>query len=151
MKTDLTVGSFIFHEKSVLLILHKKLKMWLPVGGHIEMDETPDDAIRREAKEETNLDITLIRVPQLPIVGNTLTHLSTPFYVNVHNVGDHNHVGFYYISYVEDPSLLQINKDEVLDAKWFTQQEVIDSLLVSNEVKLLIGEAFSVLEKDGKK
>ena len=151
MKTDLTVGSFIFHENLVLLILHKKLNMWLPVGGHIEKDETPDDAIIREAKEETNLDISLLHIPTIPQIGNVIRHLATPFYVNIHNVGNHNHVGFYYISYVEDPSLLQINKDEVLDAKWFTQQEVVDSLFVSNEVKLLIGKAFSVLEKDDKK
>ncbi len=145
MKTDLTVGSCIFHENLVLLILHKKLNMWLPVGGHIEKDETPDDAIIREAKEETNLDISLLHIPTIPQIGNVIRHLATPFYVNIHNVGTHNHVGFYYISYVKDTSLLNINKDEVLDAKWFTQQEVIDSELITDEVKILINRAYEEL------
>ncbi len=147
MKTDLTVGTFIFHEERVLLILHRKLNMWLPVGGHIEKDETPDDAIIREAKEETNVDITLISIPTLPLIGNTLTHLATPFYVNVHNVGNHNHVGFYYVSYAYNPSSLLINKEEVLDAAWFTHNEVISSQLISDEVKLLITMAYEELKK----
>ena len=146
MKTDLTVGSFIFHKEKVLLILHKKLKMWLPVGGHIEKDETPDDAIRREAKEETNLDITLFNTPSLPLIGSTIIHLATPFYVNVHNVTDHNHVGFYYLSYVKEIDKLIINKDEVLDAAWFTQSEIIGSEKVSDEVKLLVNLAYQELE-----
>lgn len=147
MKTDLTVGSFIFHEKSVLLILHKKLNMWLPVGGHIELDESPDEAIIREAKEETNLDITLLSIPILPILGKTITHLATPFYVNVHNVGNHNHVGFYYVSYAKEPHTLTINRDEVLDASWFNQNEVKESNKISDEVKLLVEAAFEELKK----
>jgi 8-oxo-dGTP diphosphatase len=40
----------------VLLIRHKRLDTWLPVGGEIEAGETPLEAARRELKEETGLD-----------------------------------------------------------------------------------------------
>ena len=56
-KIDLTVGGYIIHNNKVLLIHHNKLNLWLPVGGHIDENETPDQALRREIKEEVNLDI----------------------------------------------------------------------------------------------
>ena len=34
---------------------------WMGVGGHIEPGETPDQALVREIKEETNLDVTSFR------------------------------------------------------------------------------------------
>ena len=52
MKTDLVVGGYIFHNNKLLLIHHNKLDLWLPVGGHIDPNEIPDDAIKREAQEE---------------------------------------------------------------------------------------------------
>ena len=39
----------------VLLIRHKRLGTWLPVGGEIEPGETPLEAARRELHEETGL------------------------------------------------------------------------------------------------
>jgi 8-oxo-dGTP diphosphatase len=32
---------------------------WHVIGGHIENGETPEQALKREFKEETNLDITV--------------------------------------------------------------------------------------------
>ncbi len=40
----------------VLLIRHKRLQTWLPVGGELEAGETPLEAARRELREETGLD-----------------------------------------------------------------------------------------------
>ena len=34
---------------------------WAPPGGHVEFDESFEETARREAKEETGLDITNIR------------------------------------------------------------------------------------------
>ncbi|NUP05767.1 MAG: SnoaL-like domain-containing protein [Polyangiaceae bacterium] len=39
----------------VLLIEHRRLRTWLPVGGEIEPGETPLEAARRELFEETGL------------------------------------------------------------------------------------------------
>ncbi len=39
----------------VLVIEHRRLKTWLPVGGEIEAGETPSEAAVRELREETGL------------------------------------------------------------------------------------------------
>jgi 8-oxo-dGTP pyrophosphatase MutT (NUDIX family) len=39
----------------VLVIEHRRLRTWLPVGGELEPGETPLEAARRELREETGL------------------------------------------------------------------------------------------------
>lgn len=59
-KIDFTVAIFIVQNAKVLLILHRKLNKWLPVGGHIELDEDPEVAALREAKEESGFEVELV-------------------------------------------------------------------------------------------
>jgi hypothetical protein len=49
-KIDFTVAIFVVHDGKVLIIHHRKLDKWLPLGGHIELDEEPEQAALREAK-----------------------------------------------------------------------------------------------------
>lgn len=50
-----SVAVFARHGGRILLIKHKRLGTWLPVGGEIEPGETPLEAARRELREETGL------------------------------------------------------------------------------------------------
>jgi 8-oxo-dGTP diphosphatase len=40
----------------VLVILHRRLGTWLPLGGELEPGETPLEAARRELREESGLE-----------------------------------------------------------------------------------------------
>jgi nucleoside triphosphatase len=54
-----TVGAFIFNAKGELLLLqsHKWPGRYVVPGGHVELGERLEEAVVREAKEETGLDV----------------------------------------------------------------------------------------------
>jgi 8-oxo-dGTP pyrophosphatase MutT (NUDIX family) len=51
-----SVAIFARNEGAVLLVRHRRLGTWLPVGGEIEPGETPLEAATRELREETGLE-----------------------------------------------------------------------------------------------
>ncbi len=54
-----TTGTLIFNPAGELLLLqsHKWMGKYVIPGGHIELGERAEEAARREAKEETGLDV----------------------------------------------------------------------------------------------
>ena len=50
-----SVAVFCRHQGQILLVFHKRLGAWLPVGGEVEPGETPFEAAERELREETGL------------------------------------------------------------------------------------------------
>lgn len=54
-----TVGALIFNSEDKLFLMksHKWYDKYVIPGGHIELGETAEQALIREIKEETNLDI----------------------------------------------------------------------------------------------
>jgi ADP-ribose pyrophosphatase YjhB (NUDIX family) len=141
MKTDLVVTGFIFHEDKMLLIHHKKLNLWLPVGGHIEPNEVPDDALKREIMEETNLEVDIPQVIHLPLVHDAKRNCATPFHVNVHSVGDHEHCGFDYICITSNPKALKLN-NETQAFRWLTREEFVSDSSMREDVRSIILLAF---------
>lgn len=54
-----TATTYVVRGDKVLLHRHRRQGIWLPPGGHIERDELPSDAARREIEEETGLRLRL--------------------------------------------------------------------------------------------
>ncbi len=43
-------------QQKLLLVDHKKAGLWLPSGGHVEVDEAPQETVRREVQEELGVE-----------------------------------------------------------------------------------------------
>ena len=95
-KIDFTVAIFVVKDNHVLLIHHRRLDKWLPLGGHVELDEDPEAAALREAKEESGLDVELIG--ERPPTSEPGTRaLIAPRFLDIHRITDtHEHIGLIY-------------------------------------------------------
>jgi 8-oxo-dGTP pyrophosphatase MutT (NUDIX family) len=95
-RIDFTVALFIVHQGKVLLVHHRGLNKWLPVGGHIELDEDPEAAALREAREESGLEVELIG-ERPPTTGEGTRALIAPRFLDIHYISDaHEHIGMIY-------------------------------------------------------
>lgn len=95
-KIDFTVAIFVVHGRKLLLVHHRNLDRWLPLGGHIELDEDPEAAALREAKEESGLDVELLG-SRPPTTEKGSRALIAPRFLDIHRINDtHEHVGMLY-------------------------------------------------------
>lgn len=104
MEKQFTATVYIFHENKVLLHFHEKLGKWLPPGGHLEPNETPPEAARREVKEETGLEITFIEQENLKVDAYNAVSFERPFLCLLENIPPHKdkpahqHMDFIYLA-----------------------------------------------------
>ncbi|MBC2868139.1 NUDIX hydrolase [Streptomyces mexicanus] len=95
----------------VLLTLHRKLRMWLQMGGHCErQDATLAQAALREATEESG------------IAGLTLLP-GGPVRLDRHHTPCAWHLDVQYAA-VAPPGAVEAISDESLDLRWFAYDEV---------------------------
>jgi len=92
---------YVVNDGAVALHEHDRLGMWLPPGGHVERDETPHEAARREVREELGLEVELV-APVDDLSSPTAESIPKPQHflledINVHGdeVG-HQHIDFVY-------------------------------------------------------
>src|SRR5438309_2993091 len=104
-KIDFTVAIFVVHENRVLLVHHRQLKKWLPLGGHIELHEDPEFAALREAREESGLEVELIG--ERPPTSEPGTRaLIAPRFLDIHRITDtHEHIGMIYWAHPKNGAL----------------------------------------------
>lgn len=95
-RIDFTVAIFVVQDRRVLLVLHRQLNRWLPLGGHIELDEDPEQAALREAREESGLEVELWG-ERPPTTGDGTRALIAPRFMDIHRITDtHEHIGLIY-------------------------------------------------------
>jgi 8-oxo-dGTP pyrophosphatase MutT (NUDIX family) len=125
-RIDFTVSIFIAQRGRVLFIHHKQLHRWLPVGGHIELDEHPEQAAVREAKEESGYEVELMgRRPPLAAEDGFLP-LMAPLYMDIHRIQEpHWHIGMVYFARVKSGEMA-LNREEHHDIRWFSPEELDD-------------------------
>ena len=126
---DLVVEVFVVHHDKVLLRKHDKYKLWLSVGGHVELDEDPTEAAIREVKEEVGLDVELVGQPL--VVKNEgqggYKELVTPRFMYRHSISEtHDHVALVFFAKAEHMVTVNEGVERSEEMRWFTAVELTD-------------------------
>lgn len=117
---DFTVAVFVVQADHVLLVHHRRLGRWLPLGGHIELDEEPEQAALREAREESGLDLELLG-ERPPTTGPGTRALIAPRFLDIHRIHDtHEHIGLIYWARPRGGELT-LAPEEHHDIRWVTE------------------------------
>lgn len=137
---DQTASAFIFRldgsEPRVILHHHKKLKTLLQFGGHIEIQETPWQAVAHEITEESGYEFDQLRLMQPknrlrtlddvtlhPLPATEFTHAFSP---------THNHTDRSYIFVTREEPRRAVAKGESQDIRLFTRAQLL--ALTSTEI-----------------
>ena len=118
--------------------------MWLAVGGHIELNEDPEEALFREVKEECGLEIEVIGgKPNIESKGTKF--LYTPAFLDIHDVTEtHQHIALRYIAKSKSNQFIH-NKDEHDDIRWFTEKDLDNpGFDIKPDIKFYAKEALKV-------
>ncbi len=123
---DFTVEVFIVYNNKVLLRKHDKFKKWLSVGGHIELQEDPNQAAIREVKEEVGLEIVLDNSLRLYEGDKNVTELIPPYFLNRHRINKtHEHITFVYFATSQSDKIQQNVKEEMSEeCRWFGKEDI---------------------------
>ncbi len=145
-KIDFTVSCYIVHDQKVLLVDHRELKKWLPIGGHIELDEDPDQALQREIKEECGLQVEIVgEKPDMNSPGTKF--LYRPSGINIHDINTtHRHTVLVYYgrALTFEPKL---QGDEHAAIRWFSRDDLHEpKFAIKPEVIFYCEEALRVVQ-----
>ena len=124
-KIDFTVAIFVVQQGRVLLVHHRALDKWLPLGGHIELDEDPEQAALREAREESGLEVELLG-ERPPTTEPGTRALLAPRFLDIHRISaTHEHIGMIYLARPRHgTTALQLATSEHHAIRWCTQEEL---------------------------
>jgi 8-oxo-dGTP pyrophosphatase MutT (NUDIX family) len=123
MEKHFTATAYIIDQGKVLLLMHPKLKKWLPPGGHVELNETPPECAKREALEETGLEIELIQQENLWLNFWNASSIERPYLCLLENIpayGDkaaHQHIDMIYLAKPLRGNLME-------GVRWFSLEEI---------------------------
>jgi len=129
MEKHFTASVYIIEENKVLLLYHRKLGKWLQPGGHLEGNETPPECAKREALEETGLEIEFLKQENLWLNSWNSNSFERPFLCLLENIPSHGtspahqHIDFIYVARPL-PGKLLAKEDEVERLHWFSWEEI---------------------------
>lgn len=122
----LTATGFLVWQGQVLLHWHRKNRLWLPFGGHIEQNEDPVQTVLREVEEECGIAAELLPGPP-PLPMGEQRQLPPPVTILLERATDgetwHEHIDLIYfcrpaagiaaLARDRDPTLRWLSADDL--------------------------------------
>jgi 8-oxo-dGTP pyrophosphatase MutT (NUDIX family) len=125
-KIDFVITVFIVHRSKVLFVNHPRYNKWVPIGGHVELDEDPEQTLFREVAEETGLTVEILSDKPTEKVEMDNKFLLRPNYMGVYGANPpHRHISLTYFAYSK--SSKAVMSDEHTEMKWLSLSELNSS------------------------
>lgn len=121
MNKEKSCGCIIFHDNKVLIIRQNNGDWGFP-KGHVDGNETDMETAIREVKEETNLDVEIIKEKKY----------SMEYYINDNILKE-------VVLFLAYPKNLELNpqQSEIMDIRWVNVDKAFDLLTFDNSKKAL--------------
>lgn len=131
---DHTASAYIirtdFDEPKIMLHLHRKIGKYLQFGGHVELHETPWQAVSHELREESGYDIDQLQILQpearVKSLSDAVIH-PQPASHSTHPFGngiDHFHTDIAYALIANEPPRHAPEDGESTNIKLLTRSEL---------------------------
>lgn len=126
-KIDFTASAYVVYKNKVLLRMHEKYDIWLPPGGHIELDEDPEQAALREVKEETGLEVVLWEGnKKFSIEKERVRELIPPVSLHRHATSPtHEHINLAYFATSTTDELAPAPEESQEGLRWCTKEDLV--------------------------
>ncbi|CRX38680.1 NUDIX domain-containing protein [Estrella lausannensis] len=151
MKRQFVASAYVVENQKVLLLMHKKLKKWLPPGGHLDENELPHEGAQRETLEETGIEIEIIS-DDLSIRERNARIVPKPRHILLeeipahHEEPQHQHIDFIFLARPIGGTLT-VNRQESDALRWFSEDELdqIPENEIFNETKTIAKNLIATL------
>ena len=126
MIKEFTASVYILNEGKVLLLFHHKLQKWLSPGGHVEANESPPEAAKREVLEETGIEIEFIKQENVWINRWNANSFERPYLCLTEEIPAykempaHQHFDFIYVATPTSAA----NPSDEFPFRWFSLDEL---------------------------
>jgi 8-oxo-dGTP pyrophosphatase MutT (NUDIX family) len=138
-----TATVYVVNDGATALHEHGRLGIRIPPGGHVDRDELPHEAGKREVEEEIGMEPTILgAAPDVPAPDGF--SLPTPRYqmcydINVHEDGavGHQHIDHIYFATVPSRDIDPADGEAPVDVwEWYTPRDLRASDLDADTVQL---------------
>ncbi len=139
------------------LIHHPRLDRKMIMGGHVEQDETQEQAVLREVVEESGLAVRLVNRLTLPLpAGYPHPQVAQPWWINEmpvpadnHLAVPHIHVDHQYVAVADEstPKAVAVHtfgwhgEDDLAELPMFEDTKLLAKVLFSCIGEIVAGEA----------
>ncbi len=132
MNKELCASIFVINPdtKKILLVKHREFKKWVQPGGHLEHNETPEEAAVREVYEETNIKVKLLgeRFPRED-------DFIRPLGIQCNRKDSYTQVDILYFGIPNGNIEPIVDDEETISARWFSREE-LEELNVFEDIKI---------------
>ncbi|MBS1267186.1 MAG: ADP-ribose pyrophosphatase [Candidatus Woesearchaeota archaeon] len=134
MKTRVLVGGIVCRDGKILMLKRTAQKRFLPgyfdlPGGKVEFGEDPNKTIIREVKEETNLDVEVVRA-------YNVWHSTNEFNDNT----EHN-IEIDFILKIVGDNEIKLSEKEHSEYRWISREGLPEP--ISDKLKATVEKFFS--------